>query len=208
MLAVTHHLIVQHCALTAGATLPGRWYTEYELLGDDIILFEKSVADQYLSVMKGLGVGITLSKSVVSSNETIEFAKVTGHNGQNVSAVSWKMFMSQTSIMGRSNICYSLLNKNIVTSNYIGWFKSITRVSKKAMTTGYNYSLLAVLSMYVNSGTLPIGNLSRALTDVLNPTRQAYKNALSKLGVKRLEHLLVCAIKKLPFPEFESGNRF
>lgn len=62
--------------------------------------------------------------------------------------------------------------------------------------------------MYVNSGLLPIGNLSRALTDVLNPTRQAYKNALSKLGVKRLEHLLVCAIKKLPFPEFESGNRF
>lgn len=113
MLAVTHHLIVQYCAKSTGFSRPGLWYDNYELLGDDIILFDKVVADAYLAVMAGLGVGITLSKSVVASNETIEFAKVTGHNGQNVSAISWKMFMSQKSLMGRANIVYSLLNKDI-----------------------------------------------------------------------------------------------
>jgi len=119
MLAVTHHLIVQYCAKSSGLSRPGVWYDNYELLGDDIILFDKVVADAYLAVMAGLGVGITLSKSVVASNETIEFAKVTGHNGHNVSAISWKMFMSQKSLMGRANIIYSLLNKDIAPTNII-----------------------------------------------------------------------------------------
>lgn len=120
MLAITHHLIVQYCAKVCGVSRPGLWYDNYELLGDDIILFDKVVAARYLSVMEGLGVGITLSKSVVSNNETIEFAKVTGYYGQNVSAISWKMFMSQRSLMGRANIVYSLLSKDIAPSRLIG----------------------------------------------------------------------------------------
>jgi hypothetical protein len=58
------------------------------LLGDDINIFDKLVATHYLSVMEGLGVGINLSKSVVASNDTFEFAKVTGHRGHFVSALS------------------------------------------------------------------------------------------------------------------------
>jgi len=77
------------------------------------------VAEAYLAVMASLGVGITLSKSVVASNETIEFAKVTGYYGQNVSAISWKMFMSQRSLMGRANIVYSLMNKDIAPTSLI-----------------------------------------------------------------------------------------
>lgn len=119
MLAVTHHLIVQYCAKIAGFSRPGNWYDNYELLGDDIILFDRNVAITYLSVMEKLGVGITLSKSVVSSNETIEFAKVTGYYGQNVSAISWKMFMNQRSLMGRANIVYSLMRKQIAPLNLV-----------------------------------------------------------------------------------------
>jgi len=88
MLAVTHHLILQNIAYAKGLVKLGSWYDQYELLGDDIIIFNREVAKSYLDLMAGIGVGITLSKSVVSQNETIEFAKVTGHNGQNVSAIS------------------------------------------------------------------------------------------------------------------------
>jgi hypothetical protein len=88
MLAVTHHLILQNIAYAQGLVKTSHWYDQYELLGDDIIIFNREVAKAYLDFMAGIGVGITLSKSVVSSNETIEFAKVTGHNGQNVSAIS------------------------------------------------------------------------------------------------------------------------
>jgi predicted DNA-binding transcriptional regulator len=69
--------------------------------------------------MGKLGVGINLAKSVVSFNKTTEFAKVTTHNGLNVSAISWKMFISQNTMMGRVNIAFSLLGKGIIHSGYM-----------------------------------------------------------------------------------------
>jgi hypothetical protein len=64
--------------------------------------------------MEGLGVGITLSKSVVATTAAFEFAKVTGFKGKNVSAISWKMFISQNTMMGRVNIAFSLIRKGII----------------------------------------------------------------------------------------------
>jgi hypothetical protein len=97
------------------------------LLGDDLVLFDERVAKSYLSIMEGLGLAINLSKSVVASNDSFEFAKVTGHRGQNVSAISWKMFISQNTFMGRANIAYALLNKSIVVHSWTNWVKNITK---------------------------------------------------------------------------------
>lgn len=119
MLAVTHHFIVQIAAREAGLSRPGLWYDNYELLGDDIILFDKDVALKYLHLMEVLGVPINVSKSVVATNNTIEFAKVTVSKGENVSAISWKMFISQNTLMGRANIAYSLLKKRIVKKHLV-----------------------------------------------------------------------------------------
>jgi len=83
------------------------------LLGDDIVIFDPLVAYQYLQLMEDLGVPINLSKSVCARNASLEFAKVTMHKGQNVSAISWKMFISQNTFMGRANIAFSLLRKDI-----------------------------------------------------------------------------------------------
>lgn len=113
MLALTHHMIVQYCAVKAHVARLGTWWDGYELLGDDIVIFDPGVASQYLSFMKGIGMEINEKKSVVARNETFEFAKVTGHKGHNVSAVSWKMFISQNSFIGRANIAFSLLRKRI-----------------------------------------------------------------------------------------------
>jgi len=73
---------------------------------------------------------------------------------------------------------------------------------------GYSYSLLATLSMYMNSGKLPIAILSKALTDVLNPRKQAYKNSLIGAPKKRLEDLLVRLGRNLSLPDFGQGDRF
>jgi hypothetical protein len=82
MLALTHHLILQYCnhqvyGLTTNkkCLLTVKWYDNYEILGDDIIIFDAKVAQKYLEVMKGLGVEINLSKSIQSTNGTFEFAK-------------------------------------------------------------------------------------------------------------------------------------
>lgn len=89
MLAVTHHLLVQVAALRSGHLIGIKgWFSNYELLGDDINIFDKEVASNYLSIMEDIGVPINLSKSVCARNEAFEFAKVTGWKGHNVSAIS------------------------------------------------------------------------------------------------------------------------
>jgi hypothetical protein len=72
LLAVTHHMIVQEAAYSVGYR---GWFTDYALLGDDIVISNKAVADSYLALMGDLGVEINMSKSVVSRNGFSEFAK-------------------------------------------------------------------------------------------------------------------------------------
>jgi len=84
-LALTHHFIVQFCAYTVGFK---KWFTEYAVLGDDIVIADAKVAKQYLEVMRVLGVGIGLHKSLLSGAGTaLEFAKRTFFKGVDVSPV-------------------------------------------------------------------------------------------------------------------------
>lgn len=72
MLALTHHFLVQYSAWLAGKS---RWFTEYMILGDDLLILDSGVAKCYLQVMNQLGVGVNLSKSLVSNKGYGEFAK-------------------------------------------------------------------------------------------------------------------------------------
>lgn len=67
-----HHLIIQHCA-RASMKIRGE-YTNYAVLGDDVVICDERVASLYLKVMKSLGVEINQSKSIISK-DTLEFAK-------------------------------------------------------------------------------------------------------------------------------------
>jgi hypothetical protein len=71
MLAITHHVIVQYAALNAGHK---GLFTDYCVLGDDVVISNDVVADGYLELMKVLGLEINRQKSVESSVFT-EFAK-------------------------------------------------------------------------------------------------------------------------------------
>lgn len=66
MLALTHHMVVQ-CT-------DRHPFSEYAILGDDVVIKGKANADSYLSIMKTLGVDISLPKSMISV-EFMEFAK-------------------------------------------------------------------------------------------------------------------------------------
>jgi hypothetical protein len=72
MLALTHHFLVQLSARRAGAR---EWFTKYAVLGDDVLIWDRHVVHQYLELMKELGVGISMHKSLTSNNGTFEYAK-------------------------------------------------------------------------------------------------------------------------------------
>lgn len=173
MLAVTHHFLVQlayqraysknfHLFNLTREDLKDKWFDGYELLGDDIVIFDKLVASQYLTIMEGIGVPINLSKSVVATNSTLEFAKVTMHYGVNVSALSWKMFISQNNLMGRVNILYSLINKGYTHSKLMVWIDNILRPNLK-VKSNLVLGLIPLLAMFNNSGKISTEDVLKAI---------------------------------------------
>nr|QDH91427.1 MAG: RNA-dependent RNA polymerase [Mitovirus sp.] len=75
MLALTHHAIVQWAAFRAEVIKPGQWFSDYAVLGDDIVLANERVSFQYLLILKELGVEVGLAKSLESTKGALEFAK-------------------------------------------------------------------------------------------------------------------------------------
>jgi len=90
MLAITHHLIVQVAARRSGIS---KWFENYAVLGDDIVIGDKVVASAYLVLMKDLGVEINLTKSLVSASGSCEFAKRFYHHGVDVSPIGPKSIL-------------------------------------------------------------------------------------------------------------------
>lgn len=82
MFAVTHHAIVRLAALRAGYS-PFFW--AYALLGDDIVIANARVAQEYRTILEEIGVDVSELKTHVSS-DTYEFAKRWIFKGTEVSA--------------------------------------------------------------------------------------------------------------------------
>jgi len=107
MLAITHHMVMQYCSMKAYPQALGvrKWEDRYEVLGDDIVIFDALLAATYLQVMGLLGVPINESKSVISvagsRHTVVEFAKRTSVNSVDCSPLSWKMFLAQDSYPGQ-----------------------------------------------------------------------------------------------------------
>jgi hypothetical protein len=95
MLAITHHFIVQCAAWMSGTTPVDKLYTDYAVLGDDIVIFNAVVAKKYHYLILALGVECNLAKSVLSpKGKGLEFAKRTFLNGVNVSPFPLKEYWS------------------------------------------------------------------------------------------------------------------
>lgn len=93
MLALTHHFIVQLAAYEVHGAVA--WFTQYAVLGDDIVIGDKAVAQVYFRLMtKELGVKIQETKSLISDNGSFEFAKRTFIRGAEVSPISLKGFQA------------------------------------------------------------------------------------------------------------------
>lgn len=50
-------------------------FTAYALLGDDIVINDKVVAEEYYTLLEALGVSISVPKSLFSNVGALEFAK-------------------------------------------------------------------------------------------------------------------------------------
>jgi len=128
MLALTHHFLLQYSSFLVGKR---GWNEDYEILGDDLVIFDPLLASKYLEVMKMIGMDINLSKSISSpSTGSFEFAKRMVVNNTNVSAISLKQFISERSVGARvANVLYfarlGLIRSNSVLSILLSRFGKV-----------------------------------------------------------------------------------
>lgn len=121
MLNMTHHLVVQmayHRAFRVSnpECAPSHWFPLYAVLGDDVVIGDRYVADHYLQIMKELGVEVNLTKSLISHNGSAEFAKRFIFNFEDVSPLSWKEFaVAKQSIDVAMELCSKIAQWRKVT---------------------------------------------------------------------------------------------
>lgn len=137
-------------------------------MGDDLVIFDKALADSYLEVAKLLGVEINLSKSIASPEAPVfEFAKRTVTGTTNVSAVSWKQFISEASVGSRvANILY-FANRGLIRSNSVLSIL-LSRFGKFKSYKDLNLPLLSLLGALFNAKRVSLKDIITAMIDPHN----------------------------------------
>jgi hypothetical protein len=111
MLALTHHYVVRLASRRVG--LPA--FEDYAILGDDVVIANKSVALAYHSIMvEILGVSINASKSLISEH-SFEFAKRLITKGVEVSPLGpANLLVAVRSLNGISSVLWDAVQKGLV----------------------------------------------------------------------------------------------
>lgn len=162
MLAVTHHFLVQYASFLLGKR---GWNEDYEILGDDLVIFNKELADKYLEITKALGVEINLSKSIVSpSRASFEFAKRTVVDSMNVSAISIKQLISETSMSSRLNNILYYSKLGLIRSSFV-LSALLSRFGKFKSLTDLNFPLISLLGCLFKQNRLTLSDILKTLID-------------------------------------------
>jgi hypothetical protein len=135
--SLTHHILVQYAAFKAYGTL--RWFEDYALLGDDIVLADSKVAQEYLALLQVIGVEVGLAKSLISSNGSFEFAKRTFIHGQDA---SWISLLALGIAKADQGVLETILQQSYLKP---GWETLPETVRMAARLLGYGYRRLASL---------------------------------------------------------------
>lgn len=178
-LAVTHHWIVQKAAFNVYNSRT--WNTQYEILGDDLVIFDRLIADEYLKIMTGLGCEINMFKSIVSHNRPVfEFAKRTCWGDKIVSGISIAQIRAGWNVAGRVNNALSFVKSGLITSRSLlsmalsrytftnGQSAAYTVMTKSHSDKTESLFALGIVSLFgnlVNSGQASLKELMMLISD-------------------------------------------
>ena len=205
MLALTHHFILQGCCYNLGMTNK-IWHTCYEILGDDIVIFDKNVYLEYVSVMSLLNVETNPTKSLISEgvNKVVEFAKRTSINGVDVSGLSWRQFIVAKNVRaGVIPLSLWLANRGLITTP-----GQLIRLLSGGSKGGYHllsdkYQKIVnnfVVSLLNHFASIGMVSLRGAFCYLVDPRNGEADLSVDKLPMTTIMHDLLVMFKEIsPF---------
>jgi hypothetical protein len=122
-LALLHHGVVQYSAFLAGL-FP---FSDYRVLGDDIVIAGKAVAEKYLLVCSQLGIKIGLPKSFTSSEGFFNFASQSFLGEQNLSPFSLADELASNTAKSRFNAVYQAMGRGYLDPEADNFFARVLR---------------------------------------------------------------------------------
>nr|QDH91510.1 MAG: RNA-dependent RNA polymerase [Mitovirus sp.] len=138
--SLCHHCLVQYAAYRATGFIG--FFDEYALLGDDIVIANYKVAQEYLALLREIGVEYGLAKSLISSTGGFEFAKRTFAKGKDVSGVSLLA-------IGVAKADHSVLEQILSRFGVSGTLMETLRKASKVL--GYGHRAIARLPAVLKS---------------------------------------------------------
>lgn len=194
--SLLHHYLVWYCAKEAG--LDPKGFNQYLILGDDIVIWNESVALRYEKLLSELGVDINRSKSFISAeyNNSFEFAKRQAVKGQEITGISFVILRNATKSI------YNLIDlyKYMIESNWelnLG----ISLVPSYLSQSGKN--LFEILLWEMSGTECPPSYIDFGITII--PTLSQLRSKLRELRIKSLFALIEQLDKIFDVPEISES---
>jgi hypothetical protein len=196
--AIAHHAVVRLAAKRAGFPVS---FTRYALLGDDIVIANDAVANEYRAIIRQLGIEVSETKTHVSQ-DTYEFAKRWICKGSEVSGATFGALFEAISFLSERRI--KALGKDFVPTRAIkavsyweivSWFKGIEERWKPRSLSG-SRGLFADIFQVLGRGALSERLSEKAWKVYLLPSREDSRLVrnmkFEKLGLMLIPGILGC----------------
>jgi hypothetical protein len=118
--ALWHHDIIQFAAnyKRFNSGKPLKFFKNYRLLGDDVVIYDEEVAQRYQTLMRTIGISINMAKSVIGDKDSnqIEFAKRLALRGQEMSSIKHNI-LNKNNILNMLDLVDILRERDFITSD-------------------------------------------------------------------------------------------
>lgn len=202
-LALVHHFVVQLSAFRVGIDR----FQDYLVLGDDIVIANKEVADSYLQVCKDYGIVVGLPKSFISNKGFFQFASQNIWGQTNISPVSLREIINANDLSSRIEFSLRLARRGMIdispvsllraNTDYIGW-KYISESFSKGIIPSETVPILVALLGHSNYKSLSQKSVDYgAVLAFIKRKYQAVLNQPSDLNPQRLIHNMFMLLYKM-----------
>jgi hypothetical protein len=199
--SLTHHFLVQYAAYQVFGTI--EFFLDYALLGDDIVIAHKKVAEKYLVLLQEIGVEYGLAKSLISSTGGFEFAKrtfVTGKDASPISLLAIGVAKADLSVLEQVMVhasVDSLSNALRIGSKILGYgYRTLARLAAVLKTRSRLQGLAILLSRPGSPWALPPmewllqvepGKIRQVTQEVTSVMRDSLSSKLLQSAIRSLE---------------------
>jgi len=127
-MALVHHLLVQFSAWQVLPHKSAEWFMGYLVLGDDVVIADRRVAERYQSILASFEITVGLAKSYISSKGMFNFANQSFMGDDNISPLSLREEVGIDSLPARAELALRAVRRGWIDLSRGNWLSSLLKL--------------------------------------------------------------------------------